>query len=321
MATAPNKNKCYKAEIKIGLLLFIFILYPVYSNTENALKVFPLPLLEVEQVVTKWLGDAGYTVHRSDLDMGQVKLRGKKENKEYWQIVIKPRSSLATQVAVESAPPDQASSIGGNELWAHIQAYLHPQPDTREEVNGPIPKAVTAHMESVVCMKALVAGEEIRFSGFVIDETGLIVCTAHTLDGLQAIWAVFDDGREILGTLVMRDPNRDLAMVHIPLRLDSHVALNRGRYLLEVGERLYSIGCPMNLSRTIYAGTINAPPRRVDGQPLWQVNMEIHPGSSGSPVFDTDGNIVAVVKGRFRGTDSVGFLIPFETLIAFVKGS
>jgi serine protease Do len=47
--------------------------------------------------------------------------------------------------------------------------------------------------------------------------------------------------------------------------------------------------------------------------------MEIYPGSSGSPVFDGEGNLVAVVKGRHRGTDSVGFLIPFETIVEFAK--
>jgi len=47
--------------------------------------------------------------------------------------------------------------------------------------------------------------------------------------------------------------------------------------------------------------------------------MKIHPGSSGSPVFDEHGNLAAIVTGRYRGTDSVGFLIPFETLMEFLK--
>jgi serine protease Do len=57
----------------------------------------------------------------------------------------------------------------------------------------------------------------------------------------------------------------------------------------------------------------------VDKLTYWQVNMEIHPGSSGSPVFDVQGNLVGIVKGRYRGTKSIGFLIPLETIIAFVK--
>jgi serine protease Do len=86
-----------------------------------------------------------------------------------------------------------------------------------------------------------------------------------------------------------------------------------------MGERVFSVGCPVNLFGTVFPGIINGPPRRVKEQTYWQVNMEIHPGSSGSPVFDVQGNLVGIVKGRYRGTNSIGFLIPLETIITFVK--
>jgi serine protease Do len=47
--------------------------------------------------------------------------------------------------------------------------------------------------------------------------------------------------------------------------------------------------------------------------------MKIYPGSSGSPVFDVQGNLVAVVKGRYRGSESIGFLIALETLLDFIR--
>jgi serine protease Do len=46
--------------------------------------------------------------------------------------------------------------------------------------------------------------------------------------------------------------------------------------------------------------------------------MQIRPGSSGSPVFDLGGKLVAVVKGRYRGAESVGFLIPYASLMKFL---
>jgi serine protease Do len=87
-----------------------------------------------------------------------------------------------------------------------------------------------------------------------------------------------------------------------------------------MGEKVYSVGCPMDLVGSVFPGIINGPPRRVNELTYWQVNMEIHPGSSGSPVFDVQGNLVGIVKGRYRGTQTIGFLIPIETIIAFVKG-
>jgi serine protease Do len=57
------------------------------------------------------------------------------------------------------------------------------------------------------------------------------------------------------------------------------------------------------------------------GLPLWQVGMDIFPGSSGSPVFDARGRLVAMVKGRYRGTSHVGFLTPLETIMAYLFDS
>ena len=45
---------------------------------------------------------------------------------------------------------------------------------------------------------------------------------------------------------------------------------------------------------------------------------DIYPGSSGSPVFDNQGRLVGMVKGRYRGTTTVGFVTPLETIVAFL---
>jgi len=42
-------------------------------------------------------------------------------------------------------------------------------------------------------------------------------------------------------------------------------------------------------------------------------------GRSGSPVFDHQGALVGVIKGRYRGTDTTGFLIPMEIIMDFLN--
>jgi serine protease Do len=46
--------------------------------------------------------------------------------------------------------------------------------------------------------------------------------------------------------------------------------------------------------------------------------MKTLPGGSGSPVFDGEGKLVAMVKGRYRGTDIVGFLTPLDIMRQFL---
>ena len=68
----------------------------------------------------------------------------------------------------------------------------------------------------------------------------------------------------------------------------------------------------------VHSAVVTGPLRVVRDVPLVQVSMETPLGSSGSPVFDAKGHFVAMVRGRYRGTDSVGFLTPLETIREFL---
>jgi serine protease Do len=158
----------------------------------------------------------------------------------------------------------------------------------------------------------------VQFTGFIVDPEGLILCTAHDLSLHQNVTVTFYDAASAAGTVSWLDLEKDLALIDCSIRDRAFVSLVNGRNLLGMGERVFSIGCPNNLKGTLAPGIINGPPRLVNDQPLWQVNMDIFPGSSGSPVFDARGHLVAMVKGRYRGTSTVGFLTPLETIIAFL---
>ena len=159
---------------------------------------------------------------------------------------------------------------------------------------------------------------EVQFSGFVVDPAGLVLCTAHDLTHHQQVTVTFADAVSVPGTVARLDLDRDLALVECSAGARAFVSIYSGHNLLGIGERVFSIGCPNNPRGILLPGTLNGPPRLVNDQRLWQAEMNIHPGSSGSPVFDAQGQLVAMVKGRYRGTSTVGFLRPLETIIAFL---
>jgi serine protease Do len=182
-----------------------------------------------------------------------------------------------------------------------------------------IPKPVRSLHRAVVCVYAIGKNQEIQLTGFAVDSRGFIVCTGHDLRSAQMVSLLLSDGREIEGVVVKIDPVRDLALLQASTALDAVIPLRNGRFMLSNGDRLFAITCPFGGMANIEPGFLDGPPRRVAGLPLWQVQMHIDPGSSGSPVFDRQGRLVAIVKGRYRGTDSIGFLIPFETLLHFLE--
>lgn len=307
----PNK-------LLILVLSFVLIGIPLFAETEGSLKLYPLPITELEGALFRWLTHSGFEVRRTSLKMGQVQLNAVKA-KENWQIFLKPRSPLATEVQARYSVGEQPDEARLQELWGYISRYTKGPSVEKWDAYQGIPTAVLSQIESVVCIRARAKNEDIQLSGFIVDQDGLIICTAHDLKGVRDIRVVLYDGRELKGHLVKMDPRRDLTLIDTNLKSTTFISLAKGRNLLGMGERLYSVGCPVNLGGTVHPGIINGPPRLVNDLPLWQVNMQIQPGSSGSPVFDAQGNLVAIIKGRYRGTESVGFLIPFETIIEFVK--
>ncbi|MCI5122001.1 MAG: serine protease, partial [Candidatus Electrothrix sp. AUS4] len=162
------------------------------------------------------------------------------------------------------------------------------------------------------------SGNTVQFSGFFI-EKGLVLCTAHDLGTVEDVSIVSTVGVHFEGKIIRRDPQRDLALIQIENGPDQMVSLTEGRNLVGMGERVFSIGCPVALRGTVNAGFINGPPRRVHDLPLWQADIEIQPGSSGSPVFDSNGALIAVVKGRHRLSPGIGFLIPLEVITDFLQ--
>jgi serine protease Do len=182
-----------------------------------------------------------------------------------------------------------------------------------------IPKNVLSLIEAVVCIEAVKGEKTEQYSGFFIDGNGTIISTTHNLDDFDQFAVGLHDGRNMKGKIIRFDRHKDLSLIKIDFRSTSHVLVSKGRKNLQMGEQVYSLGCPLNLVGTVFTGIVNGPPRRVDDLTYWQVNMEIHPGSSGSPVFDANGSLVGVVKGRYRGTHSIGFLIPLDAIAAFMS--
>ena len=307
----PNKSL-------ILALSFVLVSVALFAETEGSPKLYPLPLTELEGALSSWLTHSGFEVRRTSLKMGQVQLTAVKKTRN-WEIFLKPHSPLATEVRARCHIGEEPDEVSLQQLLDYIAKYTRGPSVEKWDAYEGIPTAVLSQIESVVCIRVKADKGEIQLSGFVVDQHGLIICTAHDLKEVREIVVVVYDGRELKGHLVRMDARRDLALINIKLKSSTFISLAEGRNLLGMGERLYSVGCPVNLGGTVHSGIVSGPPRLVNDLPLWQVNMQIQPGSSGSPVFDAQGNLVAIVKGRYRGTESVGFLIPLATVIEFAK--
>jgi serine protease Do len=278
-------------------------------------RVFPVPRYEAEQVIASWLRKGGFDVQSTSAP-DQAHIRAARKT-DAWDIVLMHRSTLATWIAVEESPGGTGAA-----LWEYLAGYLHADAQTQAvRSTSRVPAPVIARMDLVVCIRAEVKGTPIQLTGFVVDPSGLVLCTAHTLVDPDVISIILSNGNALKGKIVRINFKKDLALIDCTYAFGRAVALAGDRPVPATGTKLYSAGCPLNLGGTLVSGVISGTPKLVEGQPLLQVRMEVEPGSSGSPVFDGGGNLVAVVKGRLKGDNFAGLLIPMETVLSFVKGN
>lgn len=304
------------------LVLFLCILITGVSVCADKLefsRTYPLTISEMQDVISKWFRNSDFEDLRVYKELSQVRLNAR-SREEVFEICLSQQSPLATLVTICNDRGGSKNPELREQLWNYISEYVHSPIIKISKQQPEIPNIILIQRESIVCIEAKVAGETYQASGFVVDDNGrlMIITTAHDLQNLKEVNVIFYDGSEVTGGILKIDFHRDLSMIHINKNFEHFIPLSASRNMPEVDEKLYSIGCPINLEKAVFWGSFTDP-KRVEDLILWQVQMEIHPGSSGSPVFDGKGKLVGIVTGRYRGTESVGFLIPFETLMEFLR--
>jgi len=303
--------------IRICMLLIVMLCSSVQAEEDPIVSDFivSMPLTEADEVIKAWLKKNDFqTLHyHQNKKLAVIETQYPEAS---WLIEMNAHTPLATRIHVSAQPMTSLHRLPF--LRSYLDDYVNGVKPTDDLSHNVVPQAVRDLLEAVVCIYASRKERSFQLSGFCIDRNGLIATTAHDLIEGQAVRVVLSDGHDMQGLVVQLDAKRDLCLVRVSETLPAIIAFRDGRYAPGRNESLYALGCPRGSSAMIQIGALDGPPRRVDGFPLWQARMHIEPGSSGSPVIDGRGRLAAIVKGRYRGTDAVGFLIPFETILHFL---
>jgi serine protease Do len=294
----------------------VFMAGSAGADNKSIEKVVPLPTVEVEIIIVQWLLDNGFDASHNSSANNQSHIIVKKGDTK-WQVTVMPSSPLASKVSV-TCLKDIEDKAELNGLWSYLTQYTDDSPGT-PFIKESAPDFFRSYSESVVCIEATNHKEPVQFTGFILDRDDIVISTAHDLENVQDLTITFYNGRKTKGTIIRSDFEKDLSFIKITSAIKSSISLKKGRTLLDENEKVYSIGCPMNSNGKIHSGLIDGPIKRINSVYLWQAQIKTLPGSSGSPVFDVEGNLVGVVKGSLRGTESIGFIISMRTVIDLLQ--
>lgn len=195
-----------------------------------------------------------------------------------------------------------------------------------ESVNVAVYEAVNRSVVNITAKSVktdrilLVEKSEGSGSGSIIDTDGHILTNHHVVADAKEIAVALFNGKSYDATLVGADPLNDVAVIRIdaPEEELHPVTLGDSR-TLKVGMRVFALGNPFGLERTLTTGIISSLNRSLQIHGNWkiksiiQIDAAINPGSSGGPLLDAHGRLIgintaiATTSGQSSG---VGFAIP-----------
>ena len=164
-------------------------------------------------------------------------------------------------------------------------------------------------------------------SGFIVDETGIIVTNNHVIEGADEITVIMHDQTEFSAKLLGRDPKADLAVLKInPNGIELNAIKWGNSDTMRVGDWSIAIGNPLGLGGTVTAGIISAISRDLRGSSPYvkflQTDASINRGNSGGPLFNVEGKVIGIntaIISQTGGSIGLGFAIPSNSAKKIVQ--
>lgn len=162
-------------------------------------------------------------------------------------------------------------------------------------------------------------------SGSVLDKAGHILTNYHVIEGARQIQVTLFDEESYEAKLVGADPVNDIAVLKIEAPEENlyPVAFGDSDHL-RVGMRVFALGNPFGLDRTMSVGIISSLNRSLEVQENWviksiiQIDASINPGNSGGPLLDSHGHLIgmntAIATADARQSAGIGFSIPVSLI-------
>lgn len=199
-----------------------------------------------------------------------------------------------------------------------VSACAAPNGDQlKREMTAAVNAVRPALIRIIVVSADYMQGREIKIesagSGVIISPDGYAVTNHHVAGNARKLLCTLADKRIVDAKLVGTDPLSDIAVIKLiaPDKKPFPYASFGDSSKLQVGDRVFAMGCPLALSQSVTSGIVSntemvMPPifsdqrLELEGEDVGSIvrwighDALIRPGNSGGPLVDTRGKIVGI---------------------------
>ncbi|TFG37314.1 MAG: tetratricopeptide repeat protein, partial [Candidatus Aminicenantes bacterium] len=158
-------------------------------------------------------------------------------------------------------------------------------------------------------------------SGFFVSKEGDIVTNRHVIIGASAVEVKTVDGSTYtVNKIISEDVVGDLIKMRIATLASPSRPVIISATLPDVGQKVLVIGSPMGLEQTLSDGIVSSIRQIPSFGNIIQISAPISSGSSGSPVFNLNGEVIGVASYQIASGQNLNFAVPAERLSKLSAG-
>lgn len=138
-------------------------------------------------------------------------------------------------------------------------------------------------------------------TGFALSNDGYLATDYHVVENADSIFIQTPKGEYFKANVVGYDPSSDVAVLKVEDPKfkfgNTPIPYNIAAHNARLAQEIYSIGFPQD--DALYSEGYISSQKGLSGDiHSYQLNLPAHPGQSGSPVFDKNGNVIGMIIGK-----------------------
>lgn len=160
---------------------------------------------------------------------------------------------------------------------------------------------------SVVIVMGMKNSQEGSLGSGVAIRENIAATNCHVINAADRLFVQHSDNL-FRASIFARDDDRDVCLLKIEFdKLNPTIIADAGR--IQPGDRVYAIGSPRGLEKTISEGLVSGIRWSENGQ-IIQTSASISKGSSGGGLFDSSGSLVGFTTFFYSDSQNLNFAIP-----------
>lgn len=160
-------------------------------------------------------------------------------------------------------------------------------------------------------------------TGFAITNNGYVVTNYHVTNGADSIYIETSDGDFYKASLISFDETNDIALLKVDSKKFKFSKQEQLPFTLastksDIGESVYTIGYPQD--EIVYKeGYISSKNGYEGNTKQYQLEMTLEPGQSGSPIINSNGEVIGIISGKSSNIVGKSYAISSDVLLKLLK--